>query len=128
MIADYCFKQFSEPKRNMIDAEKYCVNLGGHLASFASEAEWNIIKGHMDSSNADKIWIGLMDYEDYPAFTDDSPVTYHPPTGPKQYLEQCFRYIKLNTILDIWCGIKYSFVCKIPSYLSGITACSTVFI
>ena len=71
---------WSTSKKNWADAEEFCVNEGGHLASVTSDAIKEYVVEGMNIKGLHDIWIGGTDKqeEDVWKWTDNRPwnITY----------------------------------------------------
>jgi len=112
-----CFK-LGRDKKTWADAEKKCVEEGGHLASVGSFGEnWSI---HMLLKNIQNpVWLGGTDgaAEGTWVFTDGTRVTHtawsdgQPDNlgGGQHCLATNFKGPDWD---DAWCGANYNFVCE----------------
>ena len=107
--------------KTWLDAEKTCINLGGHLTSIVTAAESTFLTKLL-SSGIGTIWIGLNDRENEHTFmwTDGSPVLMSSwaKNEPSDYdgQQNCVYMSKWQNSLwtDTSCGYKHPFVCKMP--------------
>nr|AOE43148.1 C-type lectin-like protein [Bitis arietans] len=117
----HCYRAFDEPKRS-VDAEKFCVEQAGHLASIESKEEADFVAQLVSEnvkSSPDYVWIGLWNQrkEQYcnKKWTDGSSVIYQ--IMVERFRKNCFGLEKesgYRTWLNLRCGDDYPFVCKFP--------------
>nr|Q7LZK5.1 RecName: Full=Snaclec bitiscetin subunit alpha [Bitis arietans]1JWI_A Chain A, bitiscetin [Bitis arietans]1UEX_A Chain A, bitiscetin alpha chain [Bitis arietans] len=113
----HCYKVFKKVG-TWEDAEKFCVENSGHLASIDSKEEADFVT-KLASQTLTKFvydaWIGLRDesktQQCSPQWTDGSSVVYENVDEPTK----CFGldvHTEYRTWTDLPCGEKNPFICK----------------
>ncbi|XP_064653032.1 C-type mannose receptor 2-like [Lineus longissimus] len=113
--------------KSIANAQMYCINYGGHLASIHSEAENKFLTKWIEkceNSSSIEAWIGLRDSNDNNASTfwiDNSPTDWHnpgmelEPNPAGRYKSEYLYFTRVNG-LWIWADgdswLKRFFFCK----------------
>ena len=58
---DHCYRWSANRKITWIEAQDWCINQGGHLASVTSNSIKTYVVEGMNRNNVDNIWIGAND-------------------------------------------------------------------
>ncbi|XP_077993991.1 macrophage mannose receptor 1-like [Glandiceps talaboti] len=134
---DKCFKPFrssgSYDRKTWSEAEDYCINLGGHLASFHNNEEEAHVVANSDIKNYfEQFWIGLNDRAEETGFvwSDGSAVSYinwgnGEPNDVNN--EDCVEmyFSTQSPTGSLWndnrCGKKFNWVCQIQRGVVPIT-------
>ena len=114
------------------EAEVFCQQENGHLASVTSSAVNQYVTDGMNSRGFSNTWIGGndIDEEETWKWTDNSPFgfTFWPswePNGGRS--ENCIHYkLRTNQIMwnDVTCSTSFTFVCsKKKAKISGRIMC-----
>nr|BBN67125.1 bitiscetin-3 subunit alpha [Bitis arietans] len=116
---EHCYKVFKE-RKTWEDAEKFCVENSGHLASIEGKEEADfvaqLLSQALKKSKYDyNVWIGLRDesktQQCSPQWTDGSLTFYENLDEPTK----CFglgEHTGYRTWTDLPCGQKNPFICK----------------
>ncbi|XP_062340567.1 macrophage mannose receptor 1 [Osmerus eperlanus] len=119
LFGDHCYHFESERAMNWQDAENYCSNQNGHLASFQDQEELSFLTAHMPGS----AWVGLNDIttEGHFVWTDGSPADFLPwgPNQPDNWQgnEDCMHirahdHVEPGLLNDDYCMSTHEFICK----------------
>merc|ERR1719234_77170 len=121
---DSCHLWISE-KKNWTDAEDFCQEEGGHLASVHSDAAVNFVLEGMEILGLDIAWLGGNDIDEGGAWrwTDCTPWNFtfwapgEPTGGTAHCLTQVFNYTVYGHLDRKWndwnCGNRYrGFLCS----------------
>ncbi|XP_038058027.1 macrophage mannose receptor 1-like [Patiria miniata] len=118
---DYCYYT-QNPSTDMLtwtEADAYCNNLGGYLASIHSIEENNFIRSRLEPGVSWRYWIGLRETAAGGSYNwsdkTDSSYTNWNPDEPNDYggEEECAEmHSSLGTWNDMACGTPQPFVCK----------------
>ncbi|XP_053190522.1 ladderlectin-like [Scomber japonicus] len=110
-----CFKLFTTPM-NWINAEKYCMYFGAHLASIHNPGEHDLLLGMASETNQQRAWIGNSDavetftwlWSDGSMFDYTNWAPYEPDNWHGQ--EKC-NEITLTGWNDLNCEYSLPFIC-----------------
>ncbi|XP_072570731.1 uncharacterized protein [Paramormyrops kingsleyae] len=119
LFGDFCYHFEAESVKTWQDAETYCANQNGHLASFHSEEEVSFLSAHMTRSS----WLGLNDIqtEGNYVWTDGTLASFlpwdHNQPDNWQNNEDCIAmrgvdHSNPGYLNDQFCTTTFPFVCK----------------
>ncbi|KAL4617320.1 macrophage mannose receptor 1-like [Arapaima gigas] len=119
LFGDSCYHFENEMVKNWHDAETYCTNQNGHLASIHSEEEISFLSAHMTRSS----WVGLNDIQTEGTYvwSDGTPTDFllwdHNQPDNWQGNEDCIQvrgvdHSNPGTLNDQFCTSTFPFICK----------------
>ena len=114
---DNCYL-WSTNEKNWSDAEEFCVNEGGHLASVTSDAIEEYVMEEMNIKGLNAIWIGGTDIhqEGVWQWTDNMPWEftswYGAEPNNKGGNEDCLEMVQGGGWNDQSCHEEFRFLCS----------------
>jgi len=114
---DHCY-YYSTHQKNWNDAEEYCQEEGGHLASVNTKAIQDYVVDELKRRGFDGVWFGGNDIaeEGVWEWTDRTPwefTNWGPGQPDNQFGRQhCFRYEAIWPWDDNECWVESYFVCS----------------
>ncbi|XP_077862270.1 macrophage mannose receptor 1-like [Saccoglossus kowalevskii] len=128
-----CFREYEQlgdyDRKTWTQAEEYCKNMGGHLASFHSNEEELYVIDNIGTDNWwDGFWIGLNDQETESGFkwSDGSAVSYtrwndgEPNDAENEDCVEMF-FSTESGWNDVDCDRRRNWICKIPKDITPVT-------
>lgn len=119
LYGDFCYHFEADIVRTWDDAEQYCTQQGGHLASVHTQEVMGFFTAHMPSAS----WVGLNDKanEGQYVWTDGTPADFLPwePNQPDNWQgnEDCVHvrgveHYNPGTLNDQPCTFTYPYICQ----------------
>jgi hypothetical protein len=110
-------------KLSWFDARKFCLSVGGDLATVSNVQEKGAIEEKLSSKS---VWIGLNDIydEEYHSWVSGDPATYRywhagSPNDPNSIKDCVLKSSDGGGWVDENCSVLNNFICEKCQYISG---------